>query len=69
MAHDRPHEFGFDPEGLLEKFCPECGELRPVRVERDANQTKRYFCAKCQAPLGEETAGSFDKPDAGFPDA
>ena len=69
MPHDRRKEFGFDPEGLLEKYCPECGELRPVRVERDANGTKRYFCAKCQATLGEEAAGSFDKPEPGFPDA
>jgi len=24
---------------------------------------------KCQVPLGEEAADSFDRPDPGFPDA
>jgi len=35
MAHDRRAEFGFDPEKLVEKYCPVCGELRPVRTEPD----------------------------------
>ena len=56
------------PKKLVEKYCPVCGELRPVRTERDADGTKRHFCAKCQAPLGEEAADSFDKPDPSFPD-
>jgi transposase-like protein len=54
---------------LLEKYCPVCGELRPVRTERDDEGTKRYFCAKCQAPLGEEVADSFEKSEPDFPDA
>ena len=69
MAHDRRAEFGFDPEKLVEKYCPVCGELRPVRTERDDDGTKRYFCAKCQAPLGEEVADSFEKLEPDFPDA
>ena len=69
MARDRRAEFGFDPDKLLEKYCPVCGELRPVRTERDDDGTKRYFCAKCQAPLGEEVADSFEKPEPDFPDA
>ena len=39
------------------------------RIERDDDGTKRYFCAKCQAPLGEEVADSFEKPEPDFPDA
>jgi hypothetical protein len=69
MAHDRRAEFGFDPETLLEKYCPVCGELRPVRTERDNEGAKRYFCAKRRAPLGEEVADSFEKPEPDFPDA
>ena len=69
MTHDRRAEFEFDPERLLEKYCPVCGELRPVRTERDADGIKRYSCAKCRAPLGEEVADSFEKPDPGFPGA
>ena len=69
MSQDRRAEFGFDPGKLLEKYCPVCGELRPVRTERDADGTKRHFCAKCQTPLGEEAADSFDKPEPSFPDA
>ena len=69
MSQDRRAEFGFDPGKLLEKYCPVCGELRPVHTERDADGTKRHFCAKCQAPLGEEAADSFEKPEPGFPDA
>ena len=68
MVHDRRAAFGFDPEKLLEKYCPVCGELRPVRTERD-DGTKRYFCAKCQAPLGEEVVDSFEKPEPAVPDA
>lgn len=69
MPYDRRAEFGLDPEKLLEKYCPVCGELGPVQTKRDDEGTKRYFCAKCQAPLGEEAADSFDKPDPNFPDA
>jgi hypothetical protein len=69
ISQDRRVEFEIAPEKLVEKYCPVCGELRPVLTERDAVGTKRYFCMKCQAPLGEEAADSFDKPDPGFPDA
>jgi transposase-like protein len=69
LTHGRRTELGFDPDGLREKYCPVCGELRPVRAQRDADGTKRYFCAKCQASLGEEAADSFDTPERSFPDA
>jgi hypothetical protein len=68
MPNDRREKLDHDPEGLGEKYCPVCGELRPVRTQHDDHGTKWYFCAKCEAPLGEEAAGSFDKPDPGFPD-
>ncbi len=68
MPHDRRAEFGLGPEALLERYCPVCGELRPVLTERDADGTKRYFCMKCHSPLGEELADSFDKPDPGSHD-
>jgi hypothetical protein len=70
MSKNRLEKLDHDPDGLGGKYCPVCGELRPFRTEHDAHRTKRYFfCAKCQAPLGEEAAGSFDRPDSGFPDA
>jgi len=59
MPDDRKAEFGFGLEGLLERYCPVCGELRPVRVHHESDGTKQCFCAKCQAPLGEEVAGGF----------
>jgi hypothetical protein len=69
MSRDKRTEFRFDPERLRERYCPSCGELRPVLTRRDANGMNRYFCAKCQALLGEEAADSFDKPDSGSPNA
>jgi hypothetical protein len=69
MSQDRREELGLDPEGLRQKYCPLCAELRPVHTQRDADGTKRYFCAKCQTLLCEEAADSFKKPDPGFPDA
>ncbi len=69
MTHDRRAEFEFDPQKLLERYCPVCGELRPVHTQRDADGTKRYSCAKCEAPLGEDVADGFEKTEQGFPDA
>ena len=69
MSHDRHAELGPDPEALREKYCRACGELRPVRTQRDEFGTERYFCAMCGAELGEEAADSLDEPDLGFPDA
>jgi transposase-like protein len=68
MTHERRPDFASDPEAVQEKYCPACGELRPVRIKYDEEEgEKRYFCAKCQAPLGEESADSFDKPAPDFP--
>lgn len=67
MTQDKRAELGPGPQALQEKYCRACGELRPVRVHFDDDGTKRYSCAKCQAPLGEEAADSFDKPNSGFP--
>lgn len=69
MPNDRRAELGLDPEGLREKFCPACGELRPVCTERDDYGSKSYSCAVCGASLAEEAAGSFDAPASDFPDA
>jgi hypothetical protein len=69
MAHDRRAELGLDPEGLREKDCPGCGKVRPVRTERDAYGTRRYFCANCGAALGAEAKGSFEAPEPDWPDA
>jgi hypothetical protein len=69
MHQDQPEERGLEPERLQEKYCPVCGELRPVHTQHDADGIRRHFCAKCQAPLGEEGGESFDKPDSSFPDA
>jgi ribosomal protein S27AE len=65
MPHNWQTEFGFDPEGLLEKYCPVCGELRPVRFHTESDGIKRFFCAKCQAPLDEEVEGGSVEPDSG----
>jgi DNA-directed RNA polymerase subunit RPC12/RpoP len=69
MTRDRRKEFGLDPEGLLGRRCNTCGELVDVRTERDANGTRRYFCAKCGRALGTEAKGSFEAPEPDYPDA
>lgn len=63
MTRDRREELGLDPEGLMGRRCPSCGTLHDVRAERDANGIRRYFCAKCDTPLGAEAKGSLEAPE------
>lgn len=68
MPDHRREELDQDPEALAEKYCPACGELRPVSTKCDAHGIKRHFCAKCQALLAEEADESFGRPAPDLPD-
>ena len=67
MAHDRRAAFGFAPEKLLEKYCPVCGELRPVRTERDDDGTKRYFAPNAKLRSARKSSTVLKNPSRPFP--
>ena len=69
MSHDRRAEFGFDPGKLLEKYCPVCGELRPVKPSATTTARGDIFAPNAKLRSARKAADSFEKPEPGFPDA